>query len=70
MSAIAPTARSAFRACVVAAIRDGEAMMEALVAQTRDALEAEAPLAQSMEKTPWKARLWTVTMLRATVSPR
>ncbi|MDA8449020.1 DUF1631 domain-containing protein [Acidovorax sp. NCPPB 3859] len=46
MSAIAPTARSAFRACVVAAIRDGEAMMEALVAQTRDALEAEAPLAR------------------------
>ncbi|XDF37198.1 DUF1631 family protein [Paracidovorax avenae] len=46
MPAIAPTARSAFRACVVAAIRDGEAMMEALVAHARDALEAETPLAR------------------------
>ncbi|WP_225979229.1 DUF1631 family protein, partial [Paracidovorax cattleyae] len=46
MSAIAPAARSAFRACVVAAIRDGEAMMEALAAQARDALDAEAPLAR------------------------
>ncbi len=41
-----PDARAAFRACVVAAIRDGEAMMAALAAEAGGVLEAQAPLAR------------------------
>lgn len=41
-----PDARAAFRACVVAAIRDGEAMMAALAAEAGSVLEAQAPLAR------------------------
>ncbi|MDA8456406.1 DUF1631 domain-containing protein [Acidovorax sp. GBBC 3334] len=50
MSASAPSVRSAFRACVVAAIRDGEALMAALLEATRVALDVEVSHARELRR--------------------
>ncbi|MDZ7862282.1 DUF1631 family protein [Acidovorax sp.] len=50
MSQAAPSSKTVFRACVVNAVRGGEALMEKLVAVTRNALTAEESTVRNIQQ--------------------